>query len=66
VNLDNLVTVRVKVPLPLCWGNSITPTVENGRQSVKRGKKAITRSFNGNPVEHVSMDSVSEDVAELS
>lgn len=66
MNLDNLVIVRVQVPLPRCRGNSITPTVATSHQSVKRGEKAVTGSLIWNPVEQESMDSVSKDVFELS
>jgi hypothetical protein len=62
LNLDNLIIVRVEVPLPKCWGNSMIPTVATGPQSVKRDQKAVTGSLIQNPVEHESMDSESEGV----
>jgi hypothetical protein len=61
-NLDNLIAVRVQVPLSRCKSNSITPTVATGHQSVKRGEKMVTGSLNWNPIEHESMDSASQDV----
>ena len=53
-------------PSPRCRGNSITPTVATGHQSVKRGEKAVTANLTSNPVEQESMDSESKDVVELS
>jgi hypothetical protein len=66
LNLDNLITVRVQVPLSKCRSNRITPTVATGSQSVKRGEKAS--SWQPHPVaaEHESMDSESKGVSELS
>jgi hypothetical protein len=58
--------MRVKVPPYRCSSDSITPTVATSHQSVKRGEKAVTGSLIWNPVEHEPMDSVSEDVSELS
>ena len=53
-------------PSPRCRGNSITPTVATGHQSVKRDEKAVTTNLTSNPAEQESMDSESEDVVELS
>jgi hypothetical protein len=44
-NLDNLISVRVQVPLSRCKSNSITPTVATGHQSVKRGEKMLAASL---------------------
>jgi hypothetical protein len=60
-NLDNLISVRVQVPLSRCKSNSITPTVATGHQSVKRGEKVLAASLKRRSIEHESTDSESKD-----
>jgi|SRR5579883_480943 len=66
LNLDNLMIVRVKVPLPKCRGKSTIPTVATGHQSVKRDRKVVSGSPIWKPIKQDSMSSVSEDVSKLS
>jgi hypothetical protein len=66
-NLDNLITMRVKVPSRRCDGDSITPTVESSNLNcpLKRGEKEVTGSLSWNPFEQEPMSNASEDVFEL-